>query len=197
MQKEYDLTLPVQGKKKPLSLADLLSLETLLRLNPHWIVENLTEENGIFTAALKDHETDKPFQLTGSLSHPSAQTLELCFEQGDFQKIRLFPKENTFWAEVIYRSEEEPDQEPDEAVERLVVLWIRSIKEYLRMYLKNTLNTVFFRYIMNKIILKMTPSQRKISLMLIRLTVVEIFVILLIVVGYVIFVLKPLGDGAP
>ena len=65
------------------------------------------------------------------------------------------------------------------------------------MYLKNTLNTVFFRYIMNKIILKMTPSQRKISLMLIRLTVVEIFVILLILVGYVIFVLKPLGAGAP
>ncbi len=47
---------------------------------------------------------------------------------------------------------------------------------------------------MNRIILKMTPSQRKISLMLIRLTVVEIFVILLIVVGYVIFVLKPLGS---
>jgi len=85
------------------------------------------------------------------------------------------------------------EEEPDEAVERLVVLWIRSIKEYLRMYLKNTLNTIFFRYIMNKIILKMTPSQRKISLMLIRLTVVEIFVILLIVIGYVIFVLKPLG----
>lgn len=189
MQKEYDLNLPVQGKKKPLSLTDLLSIETLLRLNPHWIVENLDEDNGTFTVALKDHETEHIFQLSGSLAFSDTQTLELAFEQGDYSKIRLFPKDSGFWAEVIYNVKEEPD----EAVERLVVLWIRSIKEYLRMYLKNSLNTIFFRYIMNKIILKMTPSQRKISLMLIRLTVVEIFVILLIVIGYVIFVLKPLG----
>lgn len=189
MKKEYDLSLPVQGKKKPLSLTDLLSIETLLRLNPHWIVEDLTEDNGTFTVDLKDHETERTFQLSGSLAFTDAQTLELAFEQGHYSKIRLFPKDSGFWAEVTYNLEEEPD----EALERLVVLWVRSIKEYLRMYLKNTLNTIFFRYIMNKIILKMTPSQRKISLMLIRLTVVEIFVILLIVIGYVIFVLKPLG----
>ncbi len=189
MLKEYDLSLPVQGKQKPLSLADLLSVETLLRLNPHWIVDNLVEDNGTFTVALKDHETERIFELSGSLASSDAQTLELTFEQGDYSKIRLFPRESGFWAEVKYSSEEEPE----EATERLVVLWIRSIKEYLRMYLKNTLNTIFFRYIMNRIILKMTPSQRKISLMLIRLTVVEIFVILLIVIGYVIFVLKPLG----
>jgi hypothetical protein len=193
MLKEYDLNLPVQGKKQPLSLSGLLSVETLLRLNPHWIVEKLAEENGRFAAALKDHETERPFQLVGSLAFPDAQTLELSLEQGDYRKISLLPKDNVFRAEVVYREKEEQD-EPGEDVERHVVLWIRSIKEYLRMYLKNTLNTVFFRYVMNKILLKMTPSQRKISLMLIRLTVVEIFVILLIVVGYVIFVLKPLGS---
>ncbi len=194
MQKEYDLKLPAHGKKKPLSLADLLSVETLLRLNPHWIVENLDENNGAFTASFKDHETEKKFQLTGSLAFPDAQTLELSFDEGYYKKISLFPRDAGFWSEVVYRTEEEEQQEPGEDIERHVVLWIRSIKEYLRMYLKNTPNTVFFRYIMNKIILKMTPSQRKISLMMIRLTVVEILVILFIVIGYVIFVLKPLGS---
>ena len=193
MQKEYDLNLPAHGKNKPLSLAGLLSVETLLRLNPHWIVENLNEKNGTFTATFKDHESEKKFQLTGSLAFPDAQTLELSFDEGYYQMIRLFPKDAGFWSEVVYRTEEE-QQEPGEDIERHVVLWIRSIKEYLRMYLKNTPNTVFFRYIMNRIILKMTPSQRKISLMMIRLTVVEILVILFIVIGYVIFVLKPLGS---
>lgn len=190
MQKEYDLNLPVRGKKQSLSLTHLLSVETLLRLNPHWIVENLIAENRTFTVSLKDHETERAFQLTGCLSSIDSQTLDLVFEQGDYKKVRLFPRDTGFWAEVVYSSEEEPD----EAVERHIVLWIRSIKEYLRMYLKNTPNTIFFRYIMNRIILKMTPSQRKISLMLIRLTVVEIFIILFIVIGYVIFVLKPLGS---
>ena len=81
MQKEYDLNLPVHGKKKPLSLTDLLSIETLLRLNPHWIVEKLTEENCTFEATLKDHETELIFELSGFLASSDTQTLELSFEQ--------------------------------------------------------------------------------------------------------------------
>lgn len=190
MEKEYQLNLPIQGKKRPLALVRLLSIETLLRLNPHWIVEELIEDGATFTASLKDHESEKSFQLSGSLVSPEPLILEIVFDDGDFQKIRLFPKDQLFWAAVEYTAEEEIEED----IERHVVLWIRSIKEYLRMYLKNTVNTIFFRYIMNKIILKMTPSQRKISLMLIRITIVELLVILIIVIGYVIFVLKPLGS---
>ncbi len=191
MQKEYDLNLPVGGTTQQLSLPHLLPAETLIRLNPHWIVEKLTTENNTFTAALKDHETEQAFQLTGCLASTAPQTLELCFLEGDYEKICFFQKDNGFWAEVCYRSGQE---EPSEAIERLTVLWIRSIREYLRLYLTNTPNTIFFRFIMNRVILNMTPSQRKISLMLIRLTVLEIIVILLIVVGYVLFANKPLGS---
>ncbi len=67
MRKEYDLNLPVRGKTQQLSLTHLLSVETLIRLNPHWIVEKLTAEKNTFTAALKDHETEQAFQLNGCL----------------------------------------------------------------------------------------------------------------------------------
>jgi hypothetical protein len=101
--------------------------------------------------------------------------------------VEVFISDDKLMGLVEYGCEED---ELAEDVERHVVLWLRSVKEYLRMYLTNSLNARVFRYIMNRVILKMTPSQRKISLMLIRLTVVEIFIILLIVVGYVVFVLK-------
>lgn len=188
MDKEYDLNLPLRGKKKALNPGQLLSAETILRLNPHWIVEDFGGEGEQLTADLRDHETGQPFQLTGSLSSDGPDSLVLTLSHDTFNEIRLFTRSEGFWARVTYGSGQE---QPAEDIERHVVLWIRSIKEYLRMYLNNTPNAVVFRYIMNRITLKMTPSQRKISLMLIRITIVELFVILLIVIGYVIFVLKP------
>lgn len=188
MEKEYDLNLPLCGKKKELNPGQLLSTENILRLNPHWIVEEFGSKGETFTADLRDHETGQPFQLHGSLSSKGADTLVLTLSHENFTGLRLFAKSEGFWAGVSYSSGQE---QPTEDVERHVVLWIRSIKEYLRMYLNNAPNAVVFRYLMNRVILKMTPSQRKISLMLIRITIVELFVILLIVIGYVIFVLKP------
>lgn len=77
----------------------------------------------------------------------------------------------------------EPD--PDDPL----LLWIRAIKEYIRIYLKRTPATLFFRLLMNKMILKMDPSQRKICLMMAKITAVELLVILLIVIAYAFFVL--------
>ncbi len=68
-----------------------------------------------------------------------------------------------------------------------MLLWIRSIQEYLRIYATTTPYTVFFRLLMNRMVLQMDPSQRKICLMLTKITVVELVVILVIVIGYVSF----------
>lgn len=189
MIKEYDLHLDRVAKVKPL-LAELLLPETLLRLNPHWILDDLSVAGGGFEASLKDHETSKPFELAGVVSLTEDGWLKIDFEDADYSEILLFIKDDKLQAKVDFTLEED---DLTEATELQLVLWLRAIKEYLRMYSKNSIYAKFFQYIMDRIILKMTPSQRKISLMLIRITVVEIFVILLIVIGYVIFVLKPVG----
>ncbi|PHR28457.1 MAG: hypothetical protein COA36_06160 [Desulfotalea sp.] len=187
MQKEYDLSLPVAEAKNPLVLGKLLSIETLFRLNPHWMLESVEEENGNFEAHLKDHVTEQEFSLSGTIAAPEKGRLVVTLDHEIYQSIEIFTTKENLMGVVTYGCTEE---ELTEEVERHVVLWLRSVKEYLRMYLKESLNAKIFRYVMNKIVLTMTPSQRKISLMLIRITVVEIIVILFIVVGYVIFVLK-------
>jgi hypothetical protein len=68
-----------------------------------------------------------------------------------------------------------------------LLLWIRAIKEYIRIYLKSTPVTLFFRVFMNTMMLKMDPSQRKICLMMAKITAVELLVILLVVIGYGVF----------
>ena len=187
MQKEYDLSLSVGSAKKPIVLGELLPVETLLRLNPHWIIESVDEEDGHFTARLKDYVSGVEFPLTGTLVISEVGEIVLTMDHEKFQGVEIFTTDGNLFATVTYPYDEDELAEEDE---RYVVLWLRSVKEYLRLYLKESLYARFFRYVMNKVSLQMTPSQRKISLMLIRFTVVEIFVIFLIVVGYVLFVLK-------
>ena len=187
MQKEYDLSLPAGDAKRPLILGDLLPVETLLRLNPHWIIENVEEGDDHFSANLKDYVTDVSFCLKGTLTISGQNTITLTMDHEKYQAIDIYITDGSLLATVTYPCVEEELIEEDE---RYVVLWLRSVKEYLRMYLKDTMYARMSRYVMNKITLPMNPSQRKISLMLIRFSAVEILVILLIVVGYVVFVLK-------
>jgi len=187
MQKEYDLSLPMTEAKVPLNLGVILSIDTFFRLNPHWIVEEIEENGDGFVASLKDHVSGSDFTVKGELATSKGNRFEITMEHEAYRSIEVFISSDKLMGAVEYGV---ADDELTEEVERHVVLWLRSVKEYLRMYLTNGLNARVFRYMMNRVILKMTPSQRKISLMLIRITVVEILVILLIVVGYVIFVLK-------
>lgn len=187
MQKKYDLSLPVGDAKRSLVLDDVLSVDTLLRLNPHWIIESVDENTENYLADLKDYVSGEGFCLEGTLLRVENGNIVLTLNHEKYSEIALFIADGSLQAEVTFPCEDEELSEEDE---RFVVLWLRSVKEYLRMYLKDTLYSRFSRYIMNRITLQMTPSQRKISLMLIRFTVVEILVIVFIVIGYVIFVLK-------
>lgn len=190
MKKEYDLNLPVSEKLQKVSPGQLIDIEKLIRLNPLWIIQEIAEDNGRFHAKLKDYSTDIEFELSGSFDTRKPEILSVNFTEGDYELFAISECESRYKATVVYL---DPDFEEESDLERNTVMWIRSIQEYLRLYQKKTLNTVAFRYIMNRIVLTMTPSQRKICLMLLRLTAVELVVILIIVIGYVYFVLKPSG----
>ena len=192
MKKTYDLTLPQPKTGKRFSIAKTVDAEKLFRLNPLWIIESFAIENNIFQVDIKNYATDEQSQLTGNYTVDRDDVVSLIFDSGEYGILSIKSDGDTFKADVTYAN---PAFEEESEEERHTILWIKAIQEYLRLYLKKSINTIFFRYIMNRIVLQMTPSQRKISLMLIRITIVEIAVILVIVVGYVFFVLKP--SGAP
>jgi len=179
MEKEYDLGIPLCDGKKPFVPARHLDLDKLLRLHPNWFIETLETSGDTFTASLKDYVTDKTFSLAGRLETSSPDTVILEMTSGVVRRlhIRIGPK--GLQALVIYQS-----TEPSKEEEETVLLWIRSIGQYLRLYISTTPNTLFFRLVMNRMLLKMNPSQRKISIMLIRITIVEMAVIVIILLGY-------------
>lgn len=190
--KSYDLDLEITKKCKQLNLGELLDAEKFLRLNPHWIIQSFESSGSDFIAEIKDHGTEEEFRLSGRIESENRDHYTVFFKDWLCAQLIISRRDDRYSAEIAYA---DPEFEEESEQERQVVLWLRSIKEYLRLYLKRTINTILFRTLMNRVILEMTPSQRKISLMLIRITVVELLVIVLIVIGYVYFVLRP--SGAP
>jgi len=180
MKKEYDLFLPWNSEKHA-EIFSNLDEEMYFRLNPHWIIDSFASSKKAYTAEITDHASGQSIKLQGNVTLDSAGLPIITADSDNWKSITFSEKKGNLHAEVIF------EDDPSEEVERQLVFWLRSIKQYLRLYATNTINTRFFRMLMNRVILQMTPSQRKISLMLIRITALELLVILLILVGWVVF----------
>lgn len=183
MQKEYDLALDLKNREVLSPFRRLFNAEKLLRLHPHWFIEEKQKCRDGFRARVKDHATETHLDIHFVLAFSGSSGMALDFKDASLHNITLFNKNGRLYASV---SGDISEQELDQRYS--LGLWLRSIREYLRLFITTTPNTIFFRFIMDHAILKMNPSQRKVSLMILRFTALEILVIVLIVIGYAIFV---------
>ena len=179
VSQEFDLGLQVPAD---FDMQSFFPNDRLLRLHPHWFITDFKQNDSSFSADIKDYATQEKFSLAGSVVYPGTTSKFMIINlSGDLEKKIIFlEREGILKAQVV--SFHAPITDDDH-----LLLWIRGIREYIRIYLKQTPATLFFRLLMNRMILKMDPSQRKISMMITKITAVEVLVIILIVVGYVLF----------
>lgn len=182
MENRIDLTLAARVRPA-WPMERIFDEEKLLRLHPHWHIESFTVSDDRVLANLKDHATEIAFERVFRLSFPAADRMRIDFDNGPVSRLDLVPSEGRFFFVLEPRNAVIPETEQQQ-----LTLWLQSIREYLRLYLKATPNHMMFRFFMNRVMLRMNPSQRKISQMILRFTLLEILVIVLIVVGYVLFV---------
>ena len=187
MQNTYDLALDLKNRDASRLFRHLEDAEKLLRLHPHWHVEtvNKGDERGGVQARVKDHATGEHLDIHFLLIFDQAGGMILDFKDGPLKQIQFCVKNDRLTAVI---SADIPEAEYDKQYH--LGLWLRSIREYLRLFLTRTPYTFFSRFIMDHAILKMNPSQRKISMMILRYTFLEILLIIVIVIGYVLF-MKP------
>jgi hypothetical protein len=188
MEQLLDLYLPPSVLQ--LDITRILNEDRLLHLHPHWFIEETKPENNGLAATVRDYDTDHIFSFHLHLSttaHPNdpADTKAImritCTDHG-VQELLFFTDHHKTQVRISYAENRVGKQ-----LEEEMLLWIRAIQEYLRLYITTTPRTIFFRLLMNRMILQMNPSQRKICLMITKITVVELLVTIVIVVGYVYF----------
>ncbi len=181
VSEEIDLGLQLPAD---FDLQPLVPQDRLLRLHPNWFISDFQQDGVSFTTTIKDYVTEEEFPLSGSLVFNEREDEILCITLTETIEVTILFLNLNSKLKVQVRS---PQGELDASDPLL--LWIRAIREYIHLNIKQTPVALFFRLVMNRMVLQMNPSQRKICLMLARITFVEILVILFIVVGYVIFVL--------
>lgn len=191
MERQYDLYLPVTVSE--IDHSKIIDENKLLHLHPHWFVEQSDFREIGLSAVLRDYATDKSFALALRLDLsrvPAPDDPENCRLIMRIFLFDYYVEELLFFADqkksrvrIRYADNRISDEE-----EQDILLWIRAIQEYLRLYTATTPRTLFFRVLMNKMILQMNPSQRKICLMLTKITVIELLVILILVLGYAYFI---------
>lgn len=177
---EFDLGLQVPPS---FGIQSLFPKDRLLRLHPHWFITDFKQNESSFSAEVEDYATQEKFSLTGSVAYPDTthEFMRINLSGGLEKKIIFLDRDGTLKAQVVSSHDPISDDDP-------LLLWIRGIREYIRLFLKKTPITLFFRVLMDRMVLKMDPSQRKISMMITKITAIEVLVIILIVVGYVLFV---------
>jgi len=181
-----EVDLGLQELPASFDLRSLFPGDRLLRFHPNWFVSDFQQKEAepSFTATIKDYVTEKEFLLSGRFvfNRTDNELLLIQLTAPTDIGISFLNRNNKLKVQISSKDKEIDPNDP-------LLLWIRAIKEYIRIYLKRTPVTLFFRVLMNKMVLKMDPSQRKICLMMAKITAVEILVILLIVIAYVVFVL--------
>jgi hypothetical protein len=182
MEQDYPLELPLASRSARPRISDLLAGETFLRLHPHWFVEDYEQAEGRVATRLRDYATDDEFRLVYRVSADTDGLPTLVFSEGPLSEMRFHRQDDMLHVRVT----------SDQDIARLdenfgLTLWLRGIREYIRLYLSRSLNTLFFRVLMNRVMLRMNPSQRKICMMIYKITVVEIILILAVIVGFIYF----------
>jgi len=179
-----EVDLGLQELPPSLDLQTLFPGDRLLRFHPNWFISDFQQNGTSFTASIKDYVSSEEFPLTGNFlfNRTDDELLQIQLTGPITVGISFLKRDKRLT--VLFSSEHEKI-DPDDPI----LLWVRAIKEYIRLYLKRTPVTLFFRLLMNRMFLKMDPSQRKICLMMAKITAVELLVILLIVIAYAVFVL--------
>jgi len=182
MEKNYSLALSLESGPKDFRVAALLAGETLLRLHPHWFVEGFSQKGGKVQVDIRDYASEATFRLLYRIETDLAGLPRVVFDQGPLSEMSFNLQDGILHVRVV------SDQNIAALEETFGLgLWLRGIREYLRLYLSRSLNTLFFRFLMNRVMLRMNPSQRKICIMIYKITVVEIILILVIIIGFVYF----------
>lgn len=177
--------LPVQGVWMETNLPwnpsfwESLKDKTLMRLNPHWHIEK--PRSGTFP--VEDVLVETEFRTAPVLEYDGSTFKALFHEIGLTLSAR--PCEdggNTALRFDVDQPEGSGFTAEDAA--RTMQYWLPSVREYYRLHESDSFKLRAWRFFMDKVMLTMNPTQRRISGFMFKLTVLECLLIVILGVGW-------------
>nr|WP_287410722.1 hypothetical protein [Pseudodesulfovibrio sp.] len=154
--------------------------KTLMRLNPHWHVEKDKISEGF---PVEDVLVEAEFRATPELT-ATADTFQASFPEIGLTLSARKCEDGANTALSFTMDEVENCPFTAEDAGRTMQYWLPSLREYYRLHESNSLKHRAWRFFMNKVMLTMNPTQRRISGFMFKLTVLECLFIVILGVGW-------------
>ena len=160
------------------SFWEQLEGKTLMRLNPHWHIE----KNKGTGFPVEDVLVEADFRTTPHCMSSEGMFRAVFPEIGLTLSARSCDKGRNTCLSFSMDKKNGPLSEED--VARTMQYWLPSLREYYRLYESNGLKHRVWRFFMNKVMLTMNPTQRRICGFMFKLTVLECLLIVILGVGW-------------
>ncbi len=156
-----------------------ITAKTLMRLNPHWHIEK--PKSGIYP--VEDVLVESEFRSAPVLS-ASDDTFTAHFPEIGLTLSARSCEGGANTAVSFDMDAEAGNALTPEDAARTMQYWLPSLREYYRLHEANSLKHRAWRFFMNKVMLTMNPTQRRISGFMFKLTVLECLLIVILGVGW-------------
>lgn len=164
MSYSYRLVLPLA---KELIFPFFYDLEKWFRLNPQW--EVLSYENGKiinkdarFSLAVKYDRTEEEVRYQGSVEELLDSARLTVRLHAEHPRLITMMLDNAGNKASVLAYEETGDIAPSVEEERELVLWVKSVADYIILSRKKALRSRVWKWIVDMIWLKMSPAGRRI-----------------------------------
>ncbi|MGE4505073.1 MAG: hypothetical protein AB7D51_06970 [Desulfovibrionaceae bacterium] len=153
----------------------------VMHLNPHWHMEKPPRER----YEVEDILVERTFTVTPDCGMQCGAFVAAFPEIGLYLAAR---RQDSGTTALSYRYTPRPGLgfTADDA-EKTARYWLPSLREYSRLYEAETLKLRFWRVFMNRVVLTMNPTQRRISGFMFKLTLLEIALIIALGLGWYFF----------
>lgn len=174
----------------------LSDLNVILRLSPYWSLKELkpltegpVKEGSKYEATIeyygKDITETHGLEVIELLSN---KKISFKVEEGILKEISFNIEKDSDGIRLAHRFLIDSD---DEAILKgtrsELVFWLRSVGEYLKLAEGKTLWKRFFKWFMDRVWLRLTLSERKIAIIVTKISILELVLLLILVLAWNLF----------
>ncbi|WP_333655597.1 hypothetical protein [Dissulfurispira sp.] len=174
----------------------LSDLNVILRLSPYWSLKELkpltegpVEEGSRYEATIEYYgkEVTETHGLE-VIELLSDKKISFKVEEGILKEISFNIEKDSDGIRLAHRFLIDSD---DEAILKgtrsELVFWLRSVGEYLKLAEGKTLWKKFFKWFMDRVWLRLTLSERKIAIIVTKISILELVLLLILVLAWNLF----------
>jgi len=184
---DYSFTLKIPCSKEKV-FSFFYDIEKFFRLNPQWEVlaiegEVFLKKGSNFILKTRHDRSEKEIKYNATVSELlEGELFKMSLDSANIEPILFTISVKDGGTSSIIEYKGTMEEEPSAARKREINLWIKSIANYILIQEKKTLFSRVWKWFLDKIWLKMSPSGKRIALIIVlsELLALLFFILLLI-----------------